>query len=188
MGLTMVAYGTSYLIKNPTSNKGRMMIILGAMKAGEGTLRYCPTKALMDSSIQNIMSQNGALGSNGNSTMQNMGTAMQNVGSTVQNMMSGSGSGLQDVVPEVGQLMKDFAGIGGTTSGNQQANSSGNQQANSGGNNQSKTNASGNSGVYGSTANNNANGNGNTNKNTNGKANNNSTNGNKNNTAAINPS
>lgn len=183
MGLTMVAYGTSYLIKNPTSNKGRMMIILGAMKAGEGTLRYCPTKALMDSSIQNIMSQNGALGLNGNSTMQNMGTAMQNVGSTVQNMMtgSGSGSGLQNIAPDVGQLMKDFAGIGGTTSGNQ-------QQANNGGNNQSNTNASGNSGVYGSTANKNPNTGGNTNKNNSGNGNNNSANGNKNNTAAINPS
>jgi hypothetical protein len=99
MGLTMIAYGTSYLIKNPSSNKGRMMIVLGAMKAGEGTLRYCPTKALMDTSIQNIMSANSASGSNsGSSTMQNLGSTVQNMTSGSGNSGSGSGSGLQKLV------------------------------------------------------------------------------------------
>lgn len=173
MGLSMVAYGTAQFIKNPASNRGRMMIVLGAMKAGEGTLRYCPTKALLNTSIQNIMSENGALGNTANSAMQNMSSAMQNVGSTVgstvQNMMggsssgSGSGTGLQNVVPEVTQLMKDFAGIGNssgnTTSTNQAGNTSGNstynnQTGNTGGNNQSTTtgNATNPSNIFGSTS------------------------------------
>lgn len=179
MGLSMVAYGTSHLIKNPASNRGRMMIVLGAMKAGEGTLRYCPTKAVLNTSIQNIMSEN-SLGKTGNSPMQNMGSAMQNVGSTVgstvQNMMGGSGSGtgggsgsgtgtgggsgngLQNVVPEVTKLMKDFAGIGNTsgnsTTNNQASSTNNNQTGNTGSNTQSTTtgNATNPSNIFGSTS------------------------------------
>lgn len=170
MGLSMIAYGTAHFIKNPASNRGRMMIVLGAMKAGEGTLRYCPTKAVLNTSIQNIMSEN-SLGKTGNSPMQNMGAAMQNVGSTVgstvQNMMGGSGSGtgggtgtgtgtgsgngLQNVVPEVTKLMKDFAGIG-NTGGNSTTN---NQTGNTGGNNNQTAatgNSTGPSNVFGSTS------------------------------------
>jgi len=177
MGLSMIAYGTSHFIKNPSSNRGHMMIVLGAMKAAEGTLRYCPTKALLNTSIKDIMSENGALGNRGNSAMQNVGSAMQNVGSTVgstvQNMMggsgsgtgtgSGNGSGLQNVVPEVTKLMKDFAGIGNaggnSTSSNQAGNTGGNstntnQTGNTGGNNQSSTagNTTNPSNVFGSTS------------------------------------
>lgn len=215
MGLSMIAYGTSHLMKEPSSNRGRMMIVLGAMKTGEGTLRYCPTKALLNTSIKNIMSESGALGNTGNSPMQNMGSAMQNVGSTVQNMMGGAGTGtsggagtgLQNVVPEVTKLMKDFAGIGnagGNTTNN-------NQSGNTGGNNQSNTTAT--SSVFGSTGgnatqNNTTNGNkqsgnvsntstsktannnasGDPNKNNSGNKTNNGTNGNKNGSAPINPS
>lgn len=170
MGVSMVAYGTSHFIKNPASNRGRMMIVLGAMKVGEGTLRYCPTKALLNTSIKDIMSENGALGNTRNSAMQNVGST---VGSTVQNMMGGSGSGtgtgtgtgtgLQNVVPEVTKLMKDFAGIGNTggnsTSSNQAGNTVGNstntnQAGNTGGNNQTTTtgNATNPSNVFGSTS------------------------------------
>lgn len=214
MGLSMVAYGTSHLIKEPASNRGRMMIVLGAMKAGEGTLRYCPTKAVLNTSIQNIMSESGALGNTGNSPMQNMGSAMQNVGSTVQNMMggagsgtatgtatgSGSGSGLQNVVPEVTKLMKDFAGIG-NAGGNNQSNTAGtgNTTATSSvfgatGGNATKNNSTTNNNPSGNTSNSsttkpaNNNAYGDPNKNNNGNRANNGTNGNKNGSAPINPS
>ncbi|MBE3102773.1 MAG: DUF2892 domain-containing protein, partial [Bacilli bacterium] len=46
-GLSMLAYGTAKLARNPQCNNGRMMVVLGAMKAAEGTLKFCPLKALM---------------------------------------------------------------------------------------------------------------------------------------------
>ncbi|MET0785417.1 MAG: YgaP-like transmembrane domain, partial [Paenisporosarcina sp.] len=72
MGLSMLAYGTSTLSRNPKSNKGRLMVALGAMKAAEGTVKFCPMKAMMQQT--SMMGQTG--------------------------------------VPEVGQLMKDFASKG----------------------------------------------------------------------------
>ena len=85
MGLSMLAYGTAKLSRNPQCNKGRLLVALGAMKAAEGTVKYCPMKAMMQ--------QSGMTGHTG--------------------------------VPEVGQLMKDFANKGmdmasggGTASGN----------------------------------------------------------------------
>ena len=47
LGLSMLAYGTAKLSRNPNCNKGRMMVALGAMKAAEGTVKYCPLKAMM---------------------------------------------------------------------------------------------------------------------------------------------
>jgi len=72
MGLSMLAYGTAKLSRNPQCNKGRLLVALGAMKAAEGTVKYCPMKAMMQ--------QSGMTGHTG--------------------------------VPEVGQLMKDFASKG----------------------------------------------------------------------------
>lgn len=72
MGLSMLAYGTAKLSRNPQCNKGRLMVALGAMKAAEGTVKFCPMKAMMQKS--------GMTGHTG--------------------------------VPEVGQLMKDFANKG----------------------------------------------------------------------------
>lgn len=72
MGLSMLAYGTAKLSRNPQCNKGRLLVALGAMKAAEGTVKYCPMKAMMQ--------QSGMTGHTG--------------------------------VPEVGQLMKDFANKG----------------------------------------------------------------------------
>jgi hypothetical protein len=78
MGLSMLAYGIAKLSRNPKDNKGRLMVALGAMKAAEGTTKFCPMKAMMQ-----------------------------------QNGMNGSSS-----VPQVGQLMKDFANQGmGMTGG-----------------------------------------------------------------------
>ncbi|HLG28336.1 MAG TPA: YgaP-like transmembrane domain [Paenisporosarcina sp.] len=47
LGLSMLAYGTAKLSRNPNCNKGRMMVALGAMKAAEGTVKFCPLKAIM---------------------------------------------------------------------------------------------------------------------------------------------
>ena len=47
LGLSMLAYGTARLSRNPNCNKGRMMVALGAMKAAEGTVKFCPLKAMM---------------------------------------------------------------------------------------------------------------------------------------------
>lgn len=88
MGLSMLAYGTAKLSRNPQCNKGRLMVALGAMKAAEGTVKFCPMKAMMQKS--------GMTGHTG--------------------------------VPEVGQLMKDFANkgmnmaSGGGTAGGTMAN------------------------------------------------------------------
>jgi len=47
LGLSMLAYGTAKLSRNPHCSKGRMLIAFGAMKAAEGTVKFCPLKALM---------------------------------------------------------------------------------------------------------------------------------------------
>lgn len=199
MGLSMLAYGTSCLVKNPSSNKGRMLVLLGAMKAAEGTVKYCPTKALMNTTpIQNMMSGTATQSTTGGSSQSaTSGSASQSTtsGSRMQNMMSGTvlqnmmgGSGLQNAVPEVGQLMKDFASIvsGNTTNNN---NASGNANNNSSSNNNQSGSGIGNSiadlatsGIANAAS-------GNANKNNTGNMNNNaSTNGTKNGSSAINPS
>ncbi len=47
LGLSMLAYGTAKLTRNPQCKKGRMLVAYGAMKAAEGTVQYCPLKAIM---------------------------------------------------------------------------------------------------------------------------------------------
>lgn len=47
LGLSMLAYGTAKLSRNPNCPKGRMLIAFGAMKAAEGTVKFCPLKAIM---------------------------------------------------------------------------------------------------------------------------------------------
>ena len=47
LGISMVAFGTARLSRNPHCSKGRAMVLLGAMKAAEGTVKFCPIKALM---------------------------------------------------------------------------------------------------------------------------------------------
>lgn len=55
LGLSMLAYGTAKLSRNPHCNKGRLMVALGAMKAAEGTVKFCPLKAMMQQ--QGLMGQ-----------------------------------------------------------------------------------------------------------------------------------
>lgn len=47
LGFSMLACGTAKLSRNPYSTKGMVFVALGAMKAAEGTVKYCPVKAML---------------------------------------------------------------------------------------------------------------------------------------------
>ncbi len=99
MGTSMTAYGIAKVSRNPDCTKGRLMIALGAMKMAEGIFKYCPTKALLSSCMENSMS-NSNNNSTGNSSMQSMFSG--------QNSMSSE---------QIDKLMKDFSSaISGNTS------------------------------------------------------------------------
>jgi hypothetical protein len=93
LGLSMLAYGTAKLSRNPQCNKGRMMVALGAMKAAEGTVKFCPLKAMMQQ--QGMMGQTG-VGPEVNKLMKDFAGS---------GMSGASGAG-------VGNMMKDLAGQG----------------------------------------------------------------------------
>lgn len=52
IGLTVVAWGTSKLVKRPWRDSYLLMILLGAMKVAEGIVRYCPVTALYEKYMQ----------------------------------------------------------------------------------------------------------------------------------------
>lgn len=52
LGTTMAAMGIARYSRNPSCNRARAMIVIGAMKMAEGVFKYCPTKALMQNSMQ----------------------------------------------------------------------------------------------------------------------------------------
>lgn len=98
MGVGLTAFGIAKVSKNPDCTKGRLMIAFGALKMAEGIFKYCPTKALLSSSMESAMSNNN---STGNSSMQSMFSG--------QNSMSSE---------QIDKLMKDFSSaISGNTSG-----------------------------------------------------------------------
>jgi hypothetical protein len=41
-GFTMLAWGTSKLVKRPLSNTPLIVVMMGAMKVAEGITRFCP--------------------------------------------------------------------------------------------------------------------------------------------------
>ena len=53
IGLTIVAWGTAKLVKWPWRESYILAILLGAMKVGEGIVRYCPVTAIYDNYIKN---------------------------------------------------------------------------------------------------------------------------------------
>ncbi|MFJ6211106.1 YgaP-like transmembrane domain [Lysinibacillus sp. NPDC092081] len=98
MGTSLTAFGIAKVSRNPNCTAGRLMIAFGAMKMAEGIFKYCPTKALLGSSMQGAMNNDN---SNGNSSMQSMFSG--------QNSMSSE---------QIGKLMKDFSSaISGNMSG-----------------------------------------------------------------------
>lgn len=93
MGTGLTAFGIAKVSRNPNCTKGRLMIALGAMKMAEGLFKYCPTKSILNSNMQNAM----------NSSMQSMFSG--------QNSMSSE---------QIDKLMKDFSSaISGNSSGSQ---------------------------------------------------------------------
>ncbi|RDI36696.1 DUF2892 family protein [Falsibacillus pallidus] len=54
IGLTVVAFSTAKLTRRPWKNSYLLLAMLGAMKVGEGILRYCPITAMFE---------NGSMGS-----------------------------------------------------------------------------------------------------------------------------
>ncbi|KOP79559.1 hypothetical protein AMS59_06810 [Lysinibacillus sp. FJAT-14745] len=96
MGTSMTAFGIAKVSRNPNCTAGRLMIAFGAMKMAEGIFKYCPTKALLGSSMQGAMNND-----NSNASMQSMFSG--------QNSMSSE---------QIDKLMKDFSSaISGNMSG-----------------------------------------------------------------------
>ncbi len=48
VGFTILAWSTSKLVKRPWRDSYLVMAMIGAMKVGEGILRYCPITALFE--------------------------------------------------------------------------------------------------------------------------------------------
>ena len=115
MGTSLTAFGIAKVSRNPNCTKGRLMIALGAMKMAEGLFKYCPTKALMSSNMQNAM----------NTSMQSMFSG--------QNSMSSE---------QIDMLMKDFSSaIAGNSSGSQATASSQSDTSNSTQNSSTRSNS-----------------------------------------------
>lgn len=51
-GLTLVAWSTSKLVKQPWNDRFLFFIMMGAMKVAEGIVRYCPIVALFEKGKQ----------------------------------------------------------------------------------------------------------------------------------------
>jgi hypothetical protein len=50
-GLTVLAWSTSKMVKRPWRDSYLIMAIMGAMKVGEGIVRYCPVTDLIKSNV-----------------------------------------------------------------------------------------------------------------------------------------
>ncbi len=53
-GFTMLAWGTAKLLKRPFSNTPLVVIMLGALKVGEGITRFCPLTYLFEEKLDEI--------------------------------------------------------------------------------------------------------------------------------------
>jgi len=111
LGSILTAFGTARLMRNPRSRTAQGMVVLGAMHAAEGATGYCPSKALMGNKMQN------AQGSMAGITQMAGNVAQKMTGGTIQQ----AANAVQNAVPEVGQLMKDFANATGGTAANKSA-------------------------------------------------------------------
>lgn len=52
VGFTILAWSTSKLARRPWRDSYLVMAVIGAMKVGEGILRYCPVTALFEKSAE----------------------------------------------------------------------------------------------------------------------------------------
>ncbi|MFF3103320.1 YgaP family membrane protein [Viridibacillus arvi] len=117
-GITMTAFGIGRISRDSNCTGGRLMIIIGAMKTAEGILKYCPTKAMMNSTMKSVMDSS---------------------------MTSAFGGQAASIIPNIDQLMKDFAGGNSNANSNNNSNSNTNSNSNSNSNNNGEKNNSQNS-------------------------------------------
>lgn len=98
-GITMTAFGIGKISRDSNCTGGRLMIIFGAMKTAEGILKYCPTKAMMSTTMKSVVDSS---------------------------MTSAFGGQAGSIIPNIDQLMKDFAGGNSNTNTNSSSNSNSN--------------------------------------------------------------
>ncbi|MGE7622448.1 hypothetical protein ACQKMD_05100 [Viridibacillus sp. NPDC096237] len=103
-GITMTAFGIGKISRDSNCTGGRLMIIFGAMKTAEGILKYCPTKAMMSSTMKSVVDSS---------------------------MTSAFGGQAGSIIPNIDQLMKEFAGGNSNTNTNSSSNSNSNTSSNS---------------------------------------------------------
>lgn len=53
-GFTMLAWGTSKLIKRPFRNTPLLVIMMGAMKVAEGMTRFCPLTFFIEERLEEM--------------------------------------------------------------------------------------------------------------------------------------
>lgn len=148
-GASCTAIGISKLVRKPDCIRGRAMILFGAMKMAEGVTKYCPTKAMLNSSLSSILSelQTGNSGTSTAGTNSGMASTSKSgsnsgTGSTLGAMasavMGGTSSSQSNPLSGVTQIVKDItsAAMPNTSTNQQQANpntqSNSNQASNSG--------------------------------------------------------
>ncbi|ETT88824.1 YgaP-like transmembrane domain [Viridibacillus sp. FSL R5-0477] len=115
-GITMTAFGIGRISRDSNCTGGRLMIIIGAMKTAEGILKYCPTKAMMNSTMKSVVDSS---------------------------MTSAFGGQAASIIPNIDQLMKDFAG--GNSNADTNTNSNSNSNSNSNNNNEKNNSQNSNS-------------------------------------------
>ncbi|MTH54195.1 DUF2892 domain-containing protein [Bacillus mangrovi] len=59
VGLTLTAVASAKFAKNPRRESLILLILLGAMKVGEGILRFCPLTLMYDQAKENREEENG---------------------------------------------------------------------------------------------------------------------------------
>jgi hypothetical protein len=57
-GFTLVAWGTSKLVKRPLSNTPLIVVMMGAMKVAEGITRFCPLTYLFEEKMTEMTNGN----------------------------------------------------------------------------------------------------------------------------------
>ncbi|OIJ13667.1 hypothetical protein BKP37_10355 [Anaerobacillus alkalilacustris] len=56
-GFTMLAWGTSKLVKRPFSNTPLLVIMMGALKVAEGMTRFCPLTYFFEERIEEMTNE-----------------------------------------------------------------------------------------------------------------------------------
>lgn len=57
-GFSMLAWGTSKLVKHPFRNTPLFVIIMGAVKVAEGITRFCPLTFLFEEKMEQLTNDN----------------------------------------------------------------------------------------------------------------------------------